>query len=165
MSFNAYLALKLNGTDVVGEPFITQMGAVDVSRAIELHSCTFGIAFEGVESTRRGTGQRVHQPFRARKRVDASTPLLYQGLAQNQQADAVVHCFRVDPSSGVPENHLDVELQRGRIVAVSGHLADRFDAAQAGRPLEEELAIVYHTIVFRHLPSGVEVEIPWDTVV
>jgi type VI secretion system Hcp family effector len=164
MSTEAYLFLKLNGTDVHGDTTLSSIAGVDVSRAIELAECSWGVALEAGESNRRGAGHRRHEPFRALKRVDRTTPLLLQGLTQNQQVDAVVRVFRPDAETGEIHNHLTIELQRGRLTRLAGLLPDPVDVAGPARTMTERLEIVYHTIVVRHELSGAEASDSWDQI-
>ena len=43
MTSNAYMFLRLNGDAVVGETLIASIGGIDVSGALELHECSFGV--------------------------------------------------------------------------------------------------------------------------
>lgn len=161
MALNAYLHLKLNGTTLTGEVTVTSLGGVDVSSGhIELSEVRFGMRVDGAGGARAGA--RVVDPVRICKRIDQTTPLLYQGLAQNQSVDGTVKLFDTNLEDGTTRHRFSVVISKGRITSVASVSPDVYEPAHANRPMYEWVDIVPHTITYRDEVNSTEFEDTWS---
>ncbi len=139
-AFNSYLTLTLNGEDVAGESTLQEIGGVDVSGSIEC------VAFNH-EVFASGGGRKTHGPVKIVKRVDKSSPLLYQGFDQNQTATAAFKFFRLNSDSGETEHHYTITLVNARISSIRHWFPNTLDPAGAALPQMEEISFIYQSII------------------
>ena len=102
-------------------------------------------------TTGRTRGQRTHEPFTIRKRVDASTPLLYQALARSETIPAVTLRIPTSRAAGGPT--MTITLTSARIIAIE---------SSAGEELPtEEVSFNYERIKWTSSEGGTEFEDNW----
>lgn len=153
-AFNAYLELTINGSAVDGESSLNNMGGIDVSRSIEC------IAFNHeMFATGDAKQNRVHGPIKFVKRVDKSSPQLYQGFNDNAPADATFRFFRTDPNSGVTQHYYTINLTNARITGIRHWFPNTTDTIGSFLPQMEEITFTYETITIIHELSSSETSI------
>jgi type VI secretion system secreted protein Hcp len=159
MALNSYAQLTLNGTALTGDVSLTEIGGVDVSsQYVELLRVTFGAAAARTAVTGQATGRRQFEPIRFVKRIDSSTPLLYQALAQNQRVAGTILLFGVDPADGSTRNFFTIEAQNGAITAISDVSPDTRDPAVSTWDAYEEVSLAFAAITLTHVPSGTQMQ-------
>ena len=100
----------------------------------------------------RARGRRVHKPFTVRKRIDASTPLLYQALANSETIPAVTIRVPTTRAAGGPT--MTITLTEARIMSI---MSESF-----GDDLPmEEVSFNYAKIKWTSSEGGTEYEDDW----
>ncbi len=98
------------------------------------------------------TGRRQYGPIVFTKRIDRSSPLLAQALAQNQVIDAIFRFYRPTPS-GMEQQYYTITIERGRVSSISTISPDVLTVEGAKRPAIEEVGISF-TIIERTFEIG-----------
>lgn len=155
-ALNAYLELKLNGNDIAGDTTVVSIGGVDVSDHIEC------IAFNHEVFT-SGASRATHGPIKFVKRVDKSSPLLYQGFGQNMNADVKFRFFRNNPDDGSTEHYYTITLQNARIASIRHWFPNTTDSVGASLPQMEEVSFTYQSITIIHEISATETTLDVST--
>lgn len=163
MVLNLYCAFELGGTALSGDVTMTTIGGVDVSTDhIEGYELHFGTRVESEGTAHRASSRRRIEPVRLCKRTDATTPLLYQGVAQNQRLDGDIKIFDVNPGTGETRHRFTVRLTQSRIVGVNTASPDVLDPETTNRPVTEWLELIPHTIAYIDEVDGTEFEDVWS---
>lgn len=97
------------------------------------------------------TGKRQHKPFTITKPVDASSPVLMEGLLKGDSFSVEVTSFRRTGGRWMPV--VTVRLDNAFVGAMGPQSAD-------DRPTEE-VAFYYNRIAFRYAQTGTTVEDFW----
>lgn len=161
MALQSYARLRSNGTPIEGLVSTTQMGSVDVSTGhIEVSHLAWGATSgartaSGVAAAR---GRREYSPITFVKRVDASTPLLYQALAQNRKVDGEFLLFEIDPSDGTVRLFFTVTAEDGAIVEIASVSPDVRDPEVATWDAYEEVSLTFARIALDELVVGTSFE-------
>jgi type VI secretion system Hcp family effector len=159
MALMFYCELTLNGTALTGDVTMNTIGGVDVSADhIEGYELHFGTRMDTMHGGSGRSGKRTMDPVRICKAIDRTTPLLYQGLAQNQIIDGDIKLFDMDPTDGTTRHRFTLRLSRARISAVTSTSPDTFSAEQANRPAYEWLELAPHSIAYIDEVNSVEFE-------
>ncbi|WP_193212851.1 type VI secretion system tube protein TssD [Luteolibacter marinus] len=138
-ALNGYLELTVGGNTIVGDATITTMGGTDVSEMLEV------VAFRH-ELIRTSSQALTHKGFTLVKRLDKSTPLLAQALANNATGEAVLHLFRRNSDTGEIEEYLTYTLQNCQFVRVQPWKPNTLDPDTAASPDLEEITLSYQSI-------------------
>ena len=149
MALNFFVAATLNGSALAGDTTMATIGGVDVSADhFEGYELKFGtsVGTEG-QAHRASSHRRIH-PVEIMKRIDQTTPLLYQGLKQNQRVDADIKIFDNDPDDGSTRHRFTVRITQARILSIQSCNPDAFDADESRRPAYEVIQMVPHTIAY-----------------
>ena len=163
-ALNAYMTLTCGGTEIQGDPpGITNFGGVDVSTMIEVYAVGLNVSVARESTSGSLSGKRSYKPIRLLKRVDKSTPLIVQALAENQSCDAIIRLFDVDPDSGVTRHFFTITITQGRIAALMPVVPSTLDAATASAPISESLSIAFGTIGFESETGSTAYEDSWQT--
>lgn len=163
MPLNIYCAFELAGTALSGDVTMTTIGGVDVSTDhIEGYELHFGTRIATAGTAHRASSRRRIEPVRLCKPTDRTTPLLYQGLKQNQRLDGDVKIFDVNPSTGETRHRFTVRLTQCRILAVTTTSPDVLDSDSSNRPVTEWLELMPHTIAYVDEINGTEFEDEWS---
>lgn len=153
------LSLTANGDAVDGDSTITAFERADTIEVLSLEQ-QVSTAFD--RATLQATGRRIYAPIRFTKRLDRSTPLLRQALAQNQVVEGAFRWFRPNAGgTGTMEHCLTLAFTAGRITKCTLRLPDTLDAAQAALPLLEEVELTFSTITWTWEPGSVSFEDTW----
>lgn len=161
-AFNAYMTLTCNGSDIPGESSVQSAGGVDVSNDIEVFAFGLNVSADFDSATGQISGRRSYKPVRILKRVDKATPLILQALAENQNCEAAIRFFRLNPISGQTEHYYTITLQQARIVSMMPSLPSTIDPASANLPMTEAVSIAFGIINTAHQIDGTEFEDNWQ---
>lgn len=166
MALNAYFAATLGGTALNGDVTMATIGGVDVSADhMEVYELRFGTRISTEGQAHRASSHRRILPVRFMKRIDQTTPLLYQGLKQNQRLDGDIKIFDNDPDSGETRHRFTVRLTQARVLSIESTLPDAFDADESNRPPYEVVECVPHTIAYVDEINSAEFEDMWSETV
>ena len=166
MALNTFAAFELGGTALAGDTTMATIGGVDVSADhVELYEVKFGTRIGTEGQAHRASSHRRILPVRIMKRMDQTTPLLYQGLKQNQRLDGDIKIFDNDPDSGETRHRFTVRLTQCRILSIESCTPDAFDADESNRPAYEIIELVPHTIAYVDEINSAEFEDQWSEAV
>ncbi|MGF1645051.1 MAG: type VI secretion system tube protein Hcp [Thiotrichales bacterium] len=149
MALLSYAALNVNGTALSGDTTHATFGGVDVSADhIELAEVGFGSRATADAVTHRISTRRQILPVRLTKRIDQTTPELYQALATHARIDGDIKLFDTSPVDGSTRHRFTVTITGGRILAIESFSPDAFDPSQSVRPHYERIELAPHTITY-----------------
>lgn len=98
------------------------------------------------------TGKRQHKSITITKRIDRSTPLLYDVLVNNEILSQVIFRFYRTGRDGLIEQYYTVELLNASISEIKS----------AGRDTEN-ISFVYQKIIWTWTDEGITAEDDWET--
>lgn len=160
MAETVHLTLKANGTDIKGESSQVSLGRADSIECVHFES---GIKTAREAGSGLATGRRQHEPITFRKRIDKASPLIAKALCENQVIEGTFKFFRPNPTGdGTTEQFYTIQIKKGRIASQRHWLPDTISPASHLEPPMEEVAIVFHTIVWTYTNGGVTHEDSWD---
>ena len=163
MALNTFASFTLAGTALAGDVTMSTIGGVDVSADhIEIYEVKFGTRVGTEGQAHRASSHRRILPVRIMKRMDATTPTLYQGLKQNQRLDGDIKIFDNDPDSGETRHRFTVRLTQARILSIESCTPDAFDADESNRPAYEVVELVPHTIDYVDEINSTEFSDTWS---
>lgn len=91
------------------------------------------------------------------KRVDKSTPLLFQAWAQAaNQGEAIFRFYRADPNTGQEQHYYTITLQNPQIVAVSTSTPNTLDPVSGALPDLQVVSFVFESITYTDEATGTE---------
>lgn len=164
MALHSYASLSVAGSELTGDVSVSQLGGVDVSSGhIELFEVHFGTRIGTEGQAHRAASRRTILPVRLVKRLDQTTPRLYQALKQNVRVDGDVKMFDNDPDTGETRHRFTLRISQARITLVETWTPNPFDADQSNRPPHELVEMVPHTIAYVDEVHSVEFEDEWST--
>lgn len=162
MALNLYCAFQLAGTALSGDVTMTTIGGVDVSTDhIEGYELHFGTRIESEGLAHRASSRRRIEPVRICKRTDRTTPLLFQGLKENQRVDGDIKIFDTNSNTGETRHRFTVRLTQCRILALTTNSPDVLDPESTNRPVSEWLELMPRTIAYIDEVNGTEFEDTW----
>ena len=154
MAQSVHLYLTANGTKIDGDSTILSL---DRENSIECLSFEDSVRTAREASSGLSTGDRTYEPLRIVKRIDKSSPLLAKALCDNEVIEGTFKFFRPAPSGdGTTEQFFTVEIQEGRIGAITRVSPDVIDPASSTAPPTEEVTFVFGYIRWCYEPDGVE---------
>jgi type VI secretion system secreted protein Hcp len=156
-----YAAITLTGSGITleGEHDVVAFGGVDVSQGhIEVYQVSWGTNVRLTSVSTTTTGRRTVDPVRFLKRVDRTTPLLYQALVQNQNVEAEIKLFAENPVNGSIEHFFTVHVDPGRLVSIQSTNPSVFDATNDPLPVYEVVELQPRRIRYIDIRSGTEFE-------
>lgn len=152
MAQTVALFLKANNEDITGDSTIESQ---DRKGSIECLSFCDSVRTAREKSTGMAVGRRTYEPVRFTKRIDSSSPLIAQALVDNKVIEATFKFFRPNPEGdGTTQHFFTVELKGGRVDYVRRESPDALDPAGSDRPPTEEIGLVFHEIIWTHVPTG-----------
>jgi len=161
MAETVHLFLKANGADIKGDSTQVSLGRAD---SIECVFFEAGIRTAREASSGIASGRRQHEPLLVRKRIDKSTPLIAKALCENQVIEGKFKFFRPNPTGdGTTEQFYTIEIKKGRIASQRQWVPDTIVPASSLEPPLEEVAFVYHTIMWTFTNGGITHEDTWDS--
>lgn len=156
MALNAYARLTVNGEALQGDTTVQTLGGVDVSSDhIEVYELKWGSAAPAAESGGR-TGRVAMLPVLITKRIDHSTPRLYQALVTNGQVEGDIKIFDTSADDGSTRHRFTLVLGRSRLQSISSSSPDSLDPEVSARPPREVVAIIATSLTYRDEIHGVE---------
>lgn len=156
MALKAYAALTLNGTALDGDTSVNQIGGVDVSDGhIEVYEVRWGASVPTANTAGR-LGKAELAPVVFSKRIDQTTPLLYEGLFTNMLVDGRVKLFDNDPDSGEVQHRFTLAITKARIQAIDSRSPDTHDPGTTAHPAREMVTIVGGSVTWRDEVKGIE---------
>jgi type VI secretion system Hcp family effector len=99
------------------------------------------------------------------KRVDGTTPELYQALTTNATISGDIKIFDTNPEDGTTRHRFTITIAGARILAIESRSPDAFDADQSNRPPYEVVEVVPHTITYTDVVNSKEYTDEWSTAV
>lgn len=106
------------------------------------------------------TGKKTSKPFVISKDVDASTPLLYNALANNESMTEFTLNFWRPTQSGSETVYLVISLTNALIVSINASLTAPQDPTIPAVP-REEIAFVYQKIEWNWVNGGILADVNW----
>lgn len=100
------------------------------------------------------TGQRQHKPITITKRIDRSTPLLYNAMVNNENLTNVAFLFYRTGREGLTEQYYTVELVNASISEIR----------PAGRDVEN-ISFCYQKIIWTWNDGGITAMDDWEAPV
>ena len=97
------------------------------------------------------TGKRQHSPVTITKRIDKSTPLLYQSFVNNENMSDFVLRFYHKSYGGTVRNYYEVRLTNARICGIKHLDTER-----------EQVSFVYQKIEWVFMEGGITAEDDWE---
>lgn len=149
-AINAFMQLQCNGSDIEGDSTFP-----GVENYIELVSfgANVSIPFDPASGGRVGT--HSYRPIRVLKRVDKSTPLIFQALTTGQSCNATIKFFRPDNSIGTMEHFFTVQLEQAYISSIMPTLHSTLDINNVSLPVLESLSIIFGVITITYEDGGI----------
>jgi type VI secretion system secreted protein Hcp len=165
MALNAYAELQINGESLTGDTTVQSMGGVDVStNHIEVYQVKWGTRVGTEGQSHRASSHRRILPIQLMKRVDQTTPQLYQALARNATISGSIKLFDTNPEDGATRHRFTLTIEGARILSIESCSPDAFDADTSNRPPYEIVEIVPHTIIYTDGIHSVEAQDSAQTV-
>ncbi len=117
MAQTVHLKLQIDGNDIEGESTISSM---DREKTIECNSFEDSLRSPTEARTGLMTGRRQYTPVVITKRIDKSTPLLFNALTMNEPVDSAEFRFFRPSSggSGAEEQFQTILLEDARISSI-----------------------------------------------
>jgi type VI secretion system secreted protein Hcp len=159
MAETVHLFLKINGNAVKGESTQSSLGR---DGSIECIQWDMSVTSAREAATNLVTARRQFSPLKIVKRIDRSSPLLVAALSQNQKVDGVFKFYRPNPSGdGTTEQFFTVEFKEGNIASVKQFVTPTIHKETAGEPPQEEVTMVFKTIVWTYTNGGITHQDSW----
>ncbi len=157
-ALNAYLTLEGQSQgDIEGD--VTLAGR---EGTIEVTSFEYEVASPRDAATGLPTGRRQHEPIKVTKRVDQSSPMLFQALVTNENLPSFELRFYRPTREGREEQFYTVRLTDARVTKVRVVQPDTYDPANDRRPLTEEVSFVFQSIEVVYEPTGTTAQDDWQ---
>lgn len=159
MAENVHLFLKADGKDIKGESTQTSMARADSIECIHYEQ-EAATPFE--TSTGQVSGRRQYKPLMIRKRIDASSPLLWLAMTTNQKIEGKFKFYRPNPAGdGTTEQFYTVEISAGYISSIRQVVRDTLAPGESNEPPLEEVCFVFHDIIWTYTKTGAQHNDSW----
>jgi type VI secretion system secreted protein Hcp len=152
-----HLYLKINGADVRGESTQQSLGRADSIECVYYEHSIATASSQSAVASEKGTiaGRPQYKPITIRKRIDKSSPLLIQAIAQGQAVEGTFKFFRPNPTGdGTTEQFYTVEFKGGHVDSVKQYVPDTIDPKTASDPPMEEVTFSYSSVTFTYAGAG-----------
>jgi len=106
------------------------------------------------------SGPRRHEKLTVVKNFDKTSPLLYNALTSGEALDCEIKWYRTS-MEGTPEHYFTMKLTDAVIVDIKACMAHCQDAATERFGHEEQVALNYRKIEWRHEVAGTAGEDDW----
>jgi type VI secretion system Hcp family effector len=151
---DVYMQVKANGSDVAG----SSRDADGHPDWCDVLGFTYSVAKGdqgAAKGGRIGGGRTVAGEFVVTKEMDKASPLLLQALAQNQDMEVLVECWRDKPAGNGREKFFTFTLKHARITSMRPFTQAGSDATF---PFLEEVGIQAGEVIVTHVDGGIEFE-------
>lgn len=155
-ALNAYLTLKCNGSDIMGD--VEQSGR---EGSIEVYGFGHSIISPRDAASGLPTGKRQHRPVRVIKAIDSATPLLYNALFNNHTCTDVFLRFWRPTATGQEQQFYTIELENATISSVMPTMANNRVPENAAFPVLEVISFSYQKIIVTIEDGGITAEDDW----
>jgi type VI secretion system secreted protein Hcp len=156
MAMTVHLTLKANGEDIQGESTQMSLGREDT---IECFTFDYGVASASEGFSGAPSGVRNYLPIRITKRIDKSTPRIWQALCENHAIEGTFKFFRPSPAGdGTTEEFYTVEIKEARVAGINFSSPNAMGGAGQSEPPTETIAFVYNNVRQTYEAGGVEFE-------
>jgi len=108
-------------------------------------------------------GRPVHQEIVIGKRVDRSTPKLYQAMDQHERLTRVEFEWFAFNHSGIRELAFKIELENALVTRIRPSMPDYLDPESDRYRFLEHVALVYETIVWSYGQGDIQFEATWQS--
>ena len=155
MALSPHLFIKANGEKIVGETkhaYGTENMDGSGDPGIECFSFDYGVDSATERHSGTPSGQRSYEPIRIVKRVNKSSPRIWQALTDNQEIEAVFKFHRPD-TTGEQEHFYTVEIKQARVQSIELSVPDTL--MQSTEPPTEVVTFNYNVMVQTYEPDGV----------
>lgn len=146
-----HLYLNISGEAVDGGSVVPGMEG-----AIDAESFSMKVGTKTPDSA-RAAARREMSPVTIMKRIDQTTPLLYEAWAENHLLESAEIRFTRTGEDGTLEHYYTVTLERGRIVGIDTKPAE----GDSSEPPLEEIQIVFHQIEWTWEETGDSASTTW----
>ncbi|WP_020404966.1 type VI secretion system tube protein Hcp [Hahella ganghwensis] len=166
MALNAYLRLKIDGSDIDVAPgednSAITMGGIDVSTALETMFFKASMDMEGSSGELRASTYPEVKPAEFWVRIGKSTPQLAQAFCQRKRVDLSLEVFHLNHEIGDIELLFKYEIDQGRIVRFELENPSTFEGASASYPALVRLGVIPHIIRWQSVTQRREFEYNWS---
>ena len=166
MALTAYLKLKgQKQGDIKGS--VTQKGR---EGKIAVVAARHGVTSPRDAASGLPTGKRQHRAFVVTKELDASSPLLYALLVNNENIpEWELQCWapqlKASTGAGTEVQHYTVRLTNANLCDIQFVMADNRDPALAKLAASEELSFTYSKIEWTWVAGGISTSDSWGASV
>ncbi len=108
------------------------------------------------------TGQRIHKPFKITKRIDPSSPLLYQACTSGEQMKTWQLDYYHINDKGQEELYFQVKLENAIIVEIKSYKENVLIEEYKALPDMEDVSFSYTKITWSHKTANKESEDDWS---
>lgn len=148
-SNTVFVKITANGNELIGESQFFDRDSEQWTDVLEFNN---SITVQSDRSSGLATGRRQHSPIVITKRIDKSTPLLMQALANNEVIELEIEFERRNQDEGFIETYYRVETTDGRITGI------RKNAGLLGGDTET-ISFTYQTIIEEQLFENTQAEV------
>ena len=113
----------------------------------------------------QATGRRQHQPFRVVKRLNQSSPLLLNAIANKEKLKAVTIDVWGVSTTGIERKMLTYTLTGAEVISLRPWMPNKSDLSANNYPAAEEVAFSYDSITVTWVDGGVTATDTWSATV
>jgi len=135
----------------------------DAGDLIEIFSFDHEVAIPRKATEALTAGRPVHQEIVIGKRVDRSTPKLYQAMDQHERLTRVEFEWFAFNHSGIRELAFKIELENALVTRIRPSMPDYLDPESDRYRFLEHVALVYETIVWSYGQGDIQFEATWQS--
>ena len=110
----------------------------------------------------QATGRRQHQPFRVVKRLNQSSPLLLNAIANKEKLKAVTIDVWGVSTTGIERKMLTYTLTGAEVISLRPWMPNKSDLSANNYPAAEEVAFSYDSITVTWVDGGVTATDTWS---
>jgi type VI secretion system secreted protein Hcp len=157
-----HLTLKLQSAGVVkGDSTIHSMGRKDTIEVWELHH---EVVAPRDAQTGAATGRRLHKPVSFVMPIGQATPIIYQGLSNNETVVSAEFKAYMHGKDGKEVHYLTILLEDGTISRVASHFPNTKNSEGGGfRDEFNTIDITYRKITITHVVANKTFMDDWQT--
>ncbi len=160
MAEHVHLFLKANGKDIKGESSQKDLGREDSIECLEYEQ---GATTPVEPTTGQASGRRQYTPLKIRKRIDASSPLLWVAMTKNEKIEGTFKFYRPNPDGdGTHEQFYTVEIKGGYISGIHQMLGKTIVPGVSIEQPMEEVVFVFHEIFWTYNRNGAQHKDSWS---
>jgi type VI secretion system secreted protein Hcp len=149
----AFLSLRVDGTDVLGESSIRSLGRADTIECMDFeHAVGRAPGRDGAAPDPR----RLLPTIVVRKQIDRSTPLLVRAMVMREPLEGEFRFYRPAASgAGTEELFYTVAITNGRVLSMVQRSLGPQLMGETAPPMYEEVVFLFGGIAYTYEPGGV----------